>query len=362
MKFEKSWFVARLQKVAYDHTRGYGLHGQNQLITMIKFSVLLCTKNSQRLIKEVINSVITQFNKVIVEIIIVDHKSTDDTLLIARNILSNTPSVNYLEISCEVPGKSPALILGLDAASGEYVIILDDDNVLLPDYTQVAVEVLRDKNIGCVGSQGIFDEKLEQPAWFAEYKGVYAIGLPPQGERTDWVWGASSIINKDAWNKLRESGFKLILNPVRESHVAPIPIGGEDVELALAIKLIGYEIVISERLKFIHKFEQSRLAEEYLLENCRGVTRSVAVHDIYRQIIYQPNALFPKLSWHYVIARKITGCSIRIVKNYLNGGGLALKYNKAILHGILIGFLDCRSQFAIIYKRLRILKGNPSEN
>ena len=86
---------------------------------MISFSFLICTRNSARLITEVIHSIISQYDSnQIIEIIIVDFKSTDSTLSSARNVISES-NINLVEINCEVGGKSPALVLGLDAARAD---------------------------------------------------------------------------------------------------------------------------------------------------------------------------------------------------------------------------------------------------
>ena len=319
----------------------------------MKFSILICTRNSQRLIKQ-------NCYGDILEVIIVDFKSHDFTLPISRTTLAEG-NMDLIEVACEDSGKSPALTLGLDVARGDYIVTVDDDNILFPNFMCEAKIILNTNKIGCVGARGIIDEALMPPSWFLVYQGAYAIGTPPQGKHTDWVWGAGSIISKDAWNKLRNHGFKLVLNPARESQSAPIAIGGEDVELSLAIKLIGFEIVISENLKFIHKFEQSRLAENYLIKNSLGVSKSVPIHDIYRLVMYRPNVYFPILFWYYGILRKIVGCCIRIVRHFVTKNSFNRKFNQAILYGIFQGFIVFRGQFSNIHKKLLELKRMTSE-
>ena len=59
----------------------------------------------------------------------VDYNSSDLTLNIVSKILANS-AINLIKIHCGVAGKSPALVLGLDAARGDYIVIVDDDNIL----------------------------------------------------------------------------------------------------------------------------------------------------------------------------------------------------------------------------------------
>ena len=318
----------------------------------MKFSILLCTRNSQRLIEEVLYSLINQDDKnAILEIIIVDYKSTDSTLPIARKIIAES-NIILVEINCEISGKSPALVLGLDAARGNYIVIVDDDNVLYPDYIREAKKILLNNKIGCVGAQGVIDDKLLLPDWFLKYKSIYAIGLPMQGKNIDWVWGAASIISKTAWSKLRSEEFRFILNPERQTSSTPISIGGEDVELSLAIKLIGYEVVISNKLKFIHSFEQSRLTENYLIRTSYGVSRAVAAHEIYRTIIYQSTLSFARIRWYLRVFRKMAGCCKNILKSLANDDSLNRKIFQSTLLGIGVGLIYFGPQYAYIYSYL----------
>jgi glycosyltransferase involved in cell wall biosynthesis len=319
----------------------------------MKFSFLICTCNSERLISEVVNSILGQTERSdISEIIVVDYSSNDLTLNIINNILANS-AVNFIEIHCNAPGKSPALALGLDAARGDYIVIVDDDNILHSNYIEEAKNILRYENIGCVGAQGIVDKDLVLPYWFQDYESVYAIGLPVAGKRSDWVWGAGSIINKKAWEYLRKKEFIFLLNPERKSHSYPISIGGEDVELSLAIKLAGYETITTDNLKFIHKFQQSRLSEEYLINNSLGVSRAVTVHELYRTVIEHPDSLIPRMWWLYKIARKLFGCILRVTVCFIRGKKLDRQVTQATLMGIISGFYQLKSCYSIGYSRLK---------
>jgi glycosyltransferase involved in cell wall biosynthesis len=321
----------------------------------MKFSFVICTYNSARLISEVIHSIINQTERAdISEIIIVDYNSSDLTLKIINNILANS-SVNFIEIQCSVPGKSPALALGLNAAQGNYVVIVDDDNILYPNYIEEAKNILQNDNIGCLGAQGVVDNNLILPYWFRDYESVYAIGLPAAGKQSDWVWGAGSIINKKAWEDLKKNEFIFLLNPERKSHSHPISIGGEDVELSLAIKLAGYKTTSTKNLKFIHKFQQSRLTEEYLIKNSLGVSRSVTVHELYRTLIEHPDSLIPWVWWLYKISRKLFGCILRVTVSFIQGKKLERQVMYATLIGILSGFYQLKSCYSFGYGRLKKL-------
>lgn len=320
----------------------------------MKFSFLLCTSNSDRVLTEVMESIVSQrIDHKLIEIILADYNSTDQTIDIVKNI-TKTKNIKFIYIKCTQPGKTPALELALDNANGNYSVIVDDDNILNDDYIKEATKLLEDSELGSLGSQGVIDKNLLLPNWFSDYEGHYAIGVPDGAN--DWVWGACCIINMAAWKKLRELGYELQLNPIRRNHSSPIELGGEDTELSLAIYMLGYKVKFSRKLKFIHKFEQKRLDQGYFLKNCFGVCRSIPILEIYRMVIYRQYIIFPKIFWILVLLKIVIGCSIRIMFYTFSKNFLKVKYNFNIICGIISSLIYFRKKFYEIYINLIKIK------
>ena len=320
----------------------------------MKFSFILCTRNSGRVLKEVIESIVSQkIDYKLIEIILSDYESSDQTVEIVKTI-SKKKNIKLEYIQCRKPGKTIALEMALDKAIGDYSVVVDDDNILDENYIPEAQKLLVDPKLGCLGSQGLVDKNLILPTWFNDYKGHFGIGVPSQAK--DWVWGACSIINMIAWKKLRKKGFGIQLNIARVSHSHPIELGGEDTELSLAICMIGYRVKFVDELKFIHKFDQKRLSKKYFLENVFGVCRSIPILEIYRLIIYKPNILFPKIIWILGLFKTIMTCSIRSVIYILINNPLKAKYNYKIILGIISGYASFKDNFYKIYTMLVQIK------
>jgi len=273
----------------------------------------------------------------ILEIIFVDYESQDDTLSLAKKIAVET-GIPFVALNCAKSGKSAALVTGLNAARGDYIVIVDDDNVLFSDFIFEAKKILLAGNVGCLGAMGVFDANLVKPSWFDKYPSEYAIGLPNGGGATDWVWGAGCVVNKEAWTKLSKKSFDFILSPERTSSTVPIAMGGEDVELALAVNILGYTIVSSAQLKFFHKFEQKRLTTNFLFENAKGVARSAPVHEIYRQIMSGDSGKFKIIIWRLKVLRKLLGCMKNILKSILIRDVFSQRYYGSIFTGIWQGY------------------------
>jgi len=99
-------------------------HGQKQSTYLV--SVIITTRNRSKYLKEAIKSVLAvQGQKFDIEIIVVDDGSTDDT----PEVLKQYPVVHLRTSGI---GMANARNTGLRAARGDFVTLLDDDDMWLP--------------------------------------------------------------------------------------------------------------------------------------------------------------------------------------------------------------------------------------
>ena len=105
----------------------------------LKISIITVTKNSEHFLEKTIESVITQSYKNI-EHIIIDGKSTDGTIGIIKKNLNN---IAYYHSEAD-NGMYEAINKGLAAATGDYILILNSDDVLANQ--QVVNNVVKEIN------------------------------------------------------------------------------------------------------------------------------------------------------------------------------------------------------------------------
>lgn len=108
---------ARHEEVAHDRRRASWAPG------MPTVSVVVPTLNEARNLPHVLPEIPTWVD----EVIIVDGRSTDDTLAVARRLLPGVRVVEEPE-----PGKGRALFAGMRAASGDIVVAIDADGSMDP--------------------------------------------------------------------------------------------------------------------------------------------------------------------------------------------------------------------------------------
>ena len=110
---------------------------------MNKISVLVSTYNSERFIKETIESILNQTH-INYEIIIVDNNSADKTTDIInqyndKRLILKTLDKNY--------GQTYALNFGLKFCKGEYIARIDSDDIALPNRLERQLDIIEKKKI-----------------------------------------------------------------------------------------------------------------------------------------------------------------------------------------------------------------------
>src|SRR5574341_230381 len=110
-------------------------------------SVLIDTYNYGRFIEEAIDSILKQtFPQKDLEIIVVDDGSTDDT---SERVRKYKDKVKY--VYKENGGQASAFNIGFEIARGEYIILLDSDDLCMPTRIEKIVEEFENyKGVGCV--------------------------------------------------------------------------------------------------------------------------------------------------------------------------------------------------------------------
>lgn len=108
---------------------------------MKKVSVIIPVHNSEKYIQECINSVINQTYKNL-EIIIIDDKSTDNSVNIIKNIKDKR--IKLIELSIN-SGAAIARNKGIEASTGDYICFLDSDDYWKLKKIEKQVKYIKDK-------------------------------------------------------------------------------------------------------------------------------------------------------------------------------------------------------------------------
>ena len=271
-------------------------------------SILICTYNSGKKIEKTLEHVFNQngTEDIDFEVLIVDYRSTDDTLKIALDLF-NGSNIPLKILNEKKQGKTPALETGLYSSKGEIICIVDDDNGIDKNYIANAYEIMKNyKDVGVIGAFGKAYCEIPQPKWFKNYLGMYAVG--GQGnqsgyvtdENRKWFWGAGSVFRKEAWLKAKNNGFEPIFNPSRINDSASFVSGfsgGEDPEMCFAIQMCGYKLWYEPKLIYTHYIPKERLTKKYIIDATNGTSAAEPILRLYLAeiTINEPLAMIRKI-------------------------------------------------------------------
>ncbi|MCM8827392.1 MAG: glycosyltransferase [Candidatus Omnitrophica bacterium] len=103
-------------------------------------SVIIPTFNRPGLLKRAIESVLSQDYENIIEIIITDDGSSEETKKVVEEFLKKDKRIIYVKNTKYPKGPCGNKNNGLDYASGEFLVILDDDDELLPNAISTTIK------------------------------------------------------------------------------------------------------------------------------------------------------------------------------------------------------------------------------
>jgi len=181
------------------------------------------------------------------EIIVVDNASSDETaLMLARlgnrlRVIRNAENKGFVE-ACNA---------GAGAARGKFLIFLNNDTIVQPEWLDALIETAEsDEKIGAVGSMMIFpDGRLQEAGgiiWRDGTTHLYGYGKHAEEmqfnfvREVDYCSGASLLVSKDLFERF--GGF--------DARFAPAYY--EDTDFCMSIRAAGYKVVYQPLSKVVH--------------------------------------------------------------------------------------------------------------
>jgi len=263
-------------------------------VTVHTISVLICTYNRARLLRETLTALQSQQPPADceVEIIVVDNNSTDNTpAVVAESAAHGGFRVVSLKESRQ--GKSFALNTGLAHASGEVLALTDDDVIPAPDWLARIVDGFRARDVQFVfgkvlprWSRTPPPELLTAPAqdiWgplaIVDYGDAAADYLPESHSQRLPV-GANLAFARSAL--LTIGGWRTDLGKVNNTLVS-----GEDHEIFMRLRRFGLYVGYYDPLLTVRHFVPGdRLTRRYFRRwfFWHGKTQALMLDDLYPEV------------------------------------------------------------------------------
>lgn len=252
----------------------------------MKISIAICCHNSAERLEPTLVHLQNQKNMQPEqwEILLIDNASHDNTIEFAKTIWAKNPITEIRFLQEKRLGLSHAREHAFQAARGEVVCFIDDDNWVNPNWCKNIIKIFENNNqTGAAGGPILPVLESKAPEWFNEFKGNFTLWdlYETAQEITHPLCGAGLCIRKSAWNQLKNQGFEQLLTDRKGSNLT----SGGDFEIGYALLLNGWKLWYDPSLSIQHFIPKKRLNWNYLMRLRRGFGAQSTILEIYEKTL-----------------------------------------------------------------------------
>ena len=260
----------------------------------IKVSVIIPVYNCARYIGATLKSVINQDFRYDYEIIVIDDGSTDGSLNVINSTLKGC-GIEYKVIHQNNAGVSVARNRGIDVSSGEYLVFVDGDDLVLENHLSELYN--QDYDFSLIQFAKKDGDVISNPNYF-NFNSI----------------STDEFIKKELKMEILFNFFQLMYNSEiiknNKIYFTPGVVYGEDIEFALKALIYGNRIHISNNVTYYYiqrtdsavrtsEFRRFNIVE--IFEELASYYRIRGRNDLANLIIYSrvPKAIFGNMNYFF---------------------------------------------------------------
>lgn len=242
------------------------------------FTVIVCAYNAENRIIRAIESIVKQqkYDELVSKFLLIDNNSTDKTAEIMKNYESKINNIQYIFESEQ--GLSYARLSGVNNTNSEWIIFVDDDNILEENWIIEAYEYIKGNDgLGAFNGSVVplieFDiTEDEKGRLEVVYPGLACTNLNKEEINFNSKYhpykipfGAGLVIRTKPLKKLSQKGWLK-----SKGRTGSNLISGEDTEMCLFVSKECYNFGFNPKMIIEHIIPKTRLCEKYLINLYKG--------------------------------------------------------------------------------------------
>ena len=184
-------------------------------------------------------------------------------------------------------GLTAARRRGVSEARGEWIVMVDDDNVLSPDYLERVDEIFESQpEVGAIGGRSLPEFESQPAVWVREFDSLLACrdlgGKALVSEGGELSGGAGSSVYPyapiGAGMAVRARALEPWLGSPQEEWLtdrrgSELTSGGDN-DITFTVRRHGWRLGYFPELSLVHIVPRSRTSREYLARLNRGISKS----------------------------------------------------------------------------------------
>jgi glucosyl-dolichyl phosphate glucuronosyltransferase len=232
----------------------------------VKISVLICSYNRAKTLGVALESLAVQSlpDSLAWEILVVDNNSTDQTRQAVEELQRKYPEqIRY--ILERQQGISNARNSGIQAARGEILVFLDDDETATVDWVQNLTANLHTSEWAGAGGRVLPPAGFTPPSWLS-LKSYFVSGPlaifdlgSEAGQLNEPAFGANMAFRKEVFDRF--GGFRTDLGRSGNNMIS-----NEDTEFGRRLMRAGLRLRYEPSAVTYHPVEENRLKKQYFLD------------------------------------------------------------------------------------------------
>jgi len=186
-------------------------------------------------------------------------------------------------------GLTPARLRGLNESTGEFIVFVDDDNVLAPDYLEEVASLFHLwPKLGAIGASIKGEFEVPPPDWitpYFEWLVVYELPRDYWSNFNGWSratpYGAGLSVRREVANDYVQKVMKSPLRRMLDRSGTSLLMGG-DLDLAWCATDMGLGTGRFRSLRMTHLISKGRMTESYLVRSQAGCAASYKILEAIR--------------------------------------------------------------------------------
>ena len=226
-----------------------------------RLSIVVCTFNRATWLRICLESLVPQcVDASMVEVLIVDNNSTDDTTKVASEFTVPVPNFRY--VFEQAQGLSHARNRGFREARGDYVAYIDDDAKAHPDWVNAILQFINAyPDVSGFGGQHRAFSLVPIPSWFPKEYGSRTMGEVTRPlQEGEWISGTNMVFKKSALSDVGGFNTSIGMTGTKVSY-------GEEVHLTLRMIERGMQIYYCAKMRVDHAIREDKLTLRWLLHS-----------------------------------------------------------------------------------------------